>query len=216
MIVKVRPFRTLLISVLCLVGFFVMAIIVNKHTTLAFDSVIISIIQGLENPVLTLVMEFFTHIGSFIVIASIAVIFGIFMYLTLKFRYELILLPIAIIGARLLNRFLKEMFQRVRPELNRLIEIGGYSFPSGHAMNAMAFYGILAYILWWYVPGRWGRTLLIITSSVFILMIGISRIYLGVHYPSDIIAGYFASGFFITLVIFLFQSFNLLQNHSMG
>ncbi|MEH7307160.1 phosphatase PAP2 family protein [Neobacillus drentensis] len=111
----------------------------------------------------------------------------------------------AIAGSAILNGILKNFFQRVRPDFHRLIEIGGYSFPSGHAMNAFTVYSIVSFLLWRHIPSRLGRWTLIIISSVMIVAIGISRIYLGVHYPSDIIGGYFASGFWIATAILFFQ-----------
>ncbi|MFZ0446701.1 MAG: phosphatase PAP2 family protein [Bacillus sp. (in: firmicutes)] len=100
---------------------------------------------------------------------------------------------------------LKQFFHRARPDLHRLIEIGGYSFPSGHAINVFTVYGIITFLLWRHIPSYLGRTILI--SSGFIFMIGTSRIYLGVHYPSDIIGGYFASGFWLSLAIWFFQKY---------
>lgn len=196
-----------LISVISLIGFSLMAIVISLKDILAFDRVIMSFIQGLETPSLTAIMKFFTLMGSFKMIALIAIIVIIFLYIVLKHRSELILFTIVIIGARILNRFLKEFFQRTRPDFHRLIEIGGYSFPSGHAMNAMAAYGILTFLLWRHISSRRGRTFLIVLSSLFILMIGISRIYLGVHYPSDIIAGYLASGFWVGMAIWIYQKY---------
>ncbi|MGF6950693.1 membrane-associated phospholipid phosphatase [Neobacillus sp. B4I6] len=111
----------------------------------------------------------------------------------------------AITGSAILNGILKQFFQRVRPDFHRLIDIEGYSFPSGHAMNAFTVYGILSFLLWRHIPSRFGRGVLISVSIIMILAIGISRIYLGVHYPSDIIGGYFASGFWITTAILFFQ-----------
>ena len=101
----------------------------------------------------------------------------------------------------------RNFFQRARPDLHRLIEIGGYSFPSGHAMSAMAVYGTLAFLLWRHISTRFGRSLLIFFSAMMIFMIGISRVYLGVHYPSDIIGGYFASGFWLGAAIWSFQRY---------
>lgn len=196
-----------LISVISLIGFSLMAIVISLKDILAFDRVIMSFIQGLETPSLTAIMKFFTLMGSFKMIALIAIIVIIFLYIVLKHRSELILFTIVIIGARILNRFLKEFFQRTRPDFHRLIEIGGYSFPSGHAMNAMAAFGILTFLLWRHILSRRGRTFLIVLSSLFILMTGISRIYLGVHYPSDIIAGYLASGFWVAMAIWIYQKY---------
>ena len=74
-------------------------------------------------------------------------------------------------------------------------------------MNAFAVYGIITFLLWRHIPPRLGRTILILISSGFIIMIGTSRILLGVHYPSDIIGGYFASGFWLSSAIWFFQRY---------
>ena len=137
----------------------------------------------------------------------ISLIAFLFLYFVLKHRTELLLFGTVVIGTPIINRILKQFFHRARPDLHRLIEIGGYSFPSGHAMNAFAVYGILTFLLWRHIPTRLGRTVLIMISSIFILMIGTSRIYLGVHYPSDIIGGYFASGFWLAISIWFFQRY---------
>jgi undecaprenyl-diphosphatase len=137
------------------------------------------------------------------VILCLFIIF--FLYKVLHHRLELLLFIGVVVGSPILNLLLKEIFQRARPDLHRLIEIGGYSFPSGHAMNAFTVYGILTFLLWRHIFNRSGRTLLLLFSSFFIIMIGVSRIYLGVHYPSDIIGGYFASGFWLATSIWFFQ-----------
>ncbi|SOC39791.1 phosphatase PAP2 family protein [Ureibacillus acetophenoni] len=202
---RVQHLLLLLISFGSLIGFGLMAFIISRYDNLAFDSVIIAIIQGLENPTLTTIMIFFTEIGSSKVIFIIGIVLLIFHYAFFKQRLELILLPIAFLGARMLNRLLKEFFHRERPDLNRLIEIGGFSFPSGHAMNAVAFYGIVTYVFSKHITNPWGRAASILIGILFILMIGMSRIYLGVHYPSDVIAGYFASGFWLAMVIWIYN-----------
>lgn len=74
-------------------------------------------------------------------------------------------------------------------------------------MNAFSLYGILTFLLWRHITAKWARILLILFSMMMILSIGISRIYLGVHYPSDIIAGYLAGGFWIAISIWFFQRY---------
>lgn len=74
-------------------------------------------------------------------------------------------------------------------------------------MSAFAVYGVLSFLLWRHISTRWGRTLLIVISTTMILAIGISRIYLGVHYPSDVIGGYFASGCWLAIAIWFYQRY---------
>lgn len=99
------------------------------------------------------------------------------------------------------------MFHRARPDLHRLAEASNYSLPSGHATMACALYGVLTFILWRHISTGLGRNILIIISVFMVLAIGISRIYLGVHYPSDVIAGYFISTFWLTFAIGFYQRY---------
>jgi undecaprenyl-diphosphatase len=194
-----------IISVLCIIGFSFISLVISDHKILHFDSTVIAAVQGMESPGLTSVMKFFTFIGSapFVTILSICLLF--FLYKVLHHRQELILFMGAIIGSAALNGLLKHLFHRLRPELHRLISVSGYSFPSGHAMTAFTVYGVMSFLLWRHIQTRWGRSLLIVFSIIMIVLIGVSRIYLGVHYPSDIIGGYFASGFWLSAAIWFFQ-----------
>ena len=207
--------KVFLICVIFFIGFGYMAYTISVNEFLVFDGKIISIFQGWESMVLTSIMKFFTTIGSvyFVVAFSLCILF--FLYKIQKYRSEVWLFIVVMVGSPLLNLLLKEVFQRTRPDLNRLIEISGYSFPSGHAMNAFTFYGILAFLLWRHIPTRSGRTVLITSASLMILMIGLSRIYLGVHYPSDIIGGYLGSGCWLFLSIWVFQYYKEKQYERM-
>ena len=194
-----------LLLLITLAGFGSMTLLIKENDIVYFDKVIISFIQSFETPFLTSTMKFFSFIGSgssinFIVIISIIVLYFFFHH-----RSELLLFILVLMGSHYLFRLLKEIFHRARPDLHRLIEIGGYSFPSGHATNAITVYGILSFLLWHHIPIRWGRNLLVIFSTIMILTIGFSRIYLGVHYPSDVIAGYFAGAFWLIFSIWCFQ-----------
>lgn len=92
-----------------------------------------------------------------------------------------------------LNQMLKNILQRPRPTEYRLIEETGYSFPSGHSMVSMAFYGFLIYLIYKNVKNQYLKWGAIIFLSILIFLIGISRIYLGVHYTSDVLAGFLLS-----------------------
>jgi len=199
--------RAFLISFVSLIGFSCVAVLISGQKIIRFDQTVISFIQDFESPTLTTIMKFFTYIGAFPSVFVIFLLACFFLYFVLKHRIELLLFGTVVIGTPIINQILKQFFHRVRPDLHRLIEIGGYSFPSGHAMNAFTVYGILTFLLWRHIHTRLGRTVLIMISSIFILMIGTSRVYLGVHYPSDIIGGYFASGFWLSISIWFFQRF---------
>ncbi|MCL6571567.1 MAG: phosphatase PAP2 family protein [Bacillus sp. (in: Bacteria)] len=205
MILRAYMIIAFIISFVSVSGFSLISLLINDQKIIRFDTAVTSMIQGLESPFLTEVMKFFTFIGSapFVIILSIFLLF--FLYNVLHHRLELLLFIAGITGSVILNGLLKQIFQRARPDFLRLIEIGGYSFPSGHAMNTFTVYGIISFLLWRHIPKIWGKSILLLFSMCMILAIGTSRIYLGVHYPSDIIGGYFASGFWITTAILFFQ-----------
>ncbi len=101
----------------------------------------------------------------------------------------------------ILNQILKSILRRPRPTEFRLINETGYSFPSGHSMVSMAFYGFLIYLIYKNIKNKYLKTILIIILSLLIIAIGISRIYLGVHYVSDIIGGFLISISYLILYI---------------
>ena len=92
--------------------------------------------------------------------------------------------------ATILNQMLKHIFQRPRPTEYMIINEAGYSFPSGHSMVSMAFYGYLIYLIHKNVKNKYLKWGLIVLLSILIILIGLSRIYLGVHYTSDVLAGF--------------------------
>ncbi|GGH19489.1 phosphatase PAP2 family protein [Paenibacillus segetis] len=193
----------------CLFG--LIAIAVGNLKIEQFDHVIISYVQGMESPTLTTVMKFFTWIGGGLPVIVIIILTMVVLFVFLRHRKELIFLVTVVIGSALINMVLKHLFSRSRPDFHRLIEVGGYSFPSGHSMSAFSFYGALAYLLWRHIPGSLGRVILIVLSSMFILFIGLSRIYLGVHYPSDVLGAYLVSSCWLSCSIWGHQR---LMEHS--
>ena len=98
-------------------------------------------------------------------------------------------IPLNLGLSALLNITLKQILQRPRPIEYRVIDESGYSLPSGHSMVSMAFYGYLIYFIYKHIENKYIKWSLIILLSILIISIGISRIYLGVHYTSDVIAG---------------------------
>ena len=115
-------------------------------------------------------------------------------------RLEAALLPLALAGAELLNVILKLSFHRARPEV-AFVHLETYSFPSGHAMVSTAVYGALAYLAWPRVRTRRGRAVLVSGTIVFVGLICFSRLYLGVHYLSDVLAGAAGGVFWLALSI---------------
>ena len=108
-----------------------------------------------------------------------------------------------------LNQILKHILQRPRPTEFRIIEETGYSFPSGHSMVSMAFYGYLVYLIYKYVKNKYIKWISITLLSILICSIGVSRIYLGVHYTSDVLSGFLISISYLVIYISLINKFLL-------
>jgi membrane-associated phospholipid phosphatase len=140
------------------------------------------------------IMLFFTFLGThiFLIPANMIVIF-IFLFIK-KHRWYSLKIPVIALSSLALMFLLKNIFNRPRPDIPLLREAKGLSFPSGHAFMSVTFYGLLIYIIWKTVRTKWLKLTLCIFLLLLILIIGFTRIYLRVHYPSDVLAG-FATGF---------------------
>ena len=161
----------------------------------------------------TPVAKIITQFGGAMILTSIAII----LLILIKDRKIGILIWINLIISTLLNQILKHIVQRPRPIEFRIIDESGYSFPSGHSMVSTAFYGFLIYLIYKNVKNKYLRNSLMIILSILIILIGISRIYLGVHYTSDVIAGFLISISYLIIFITTTQTFaktdyNLLKN----
>ncbi|OAS20632.1 phosphatase PAP2 family protein [Paenibacillus oryzisoli] len=162
----------------------------------AFDQHVGGYIQEQRGPFWTPVAKFFTFMGSGATEFILYFLVAGLLYVKYKMKWETLVIFVGVLGAWLLNSGLKELFERDRPSPEGwLVEVDSFSFPSGHAMVSILFYGLLTYLLWvnvwqtWRVA--WGIPLI---GAIVILCIGLSRIYLGVHYSSDVLAGYMAGG----------------------
>jgi len=133
-----------------------------------------------------------TALGGTGVLAIILLI--VVGYLALEGRYDAIaLIVVATAGGGLLSELLKWWFARKRPEIvPHLVNVGSASFPSGHSLLAVVTYLTLGAVLARFVPRRRSRTYCIVVSLLLALLIGLSRVYLGVHYPTDVLAGWSA------------------------
>ncbi|MGN1268676.1 MAG: phosphatase PAP2 family protein [Candidatus Aphodocola sp.] len=165
------------------------------------------LVMKLRNPPLTIFMKTITKLSN----TSFIIILTIILTLLFLWKWKNIqiaqLIPCNLIASALLNQILKLIFQRERPNGYRLIEMSGYSFPSGHAMVSMAFYGLLIYIIYRLVKNKNLRNILIAVNVLIIILIGISRVYLGVHYLSDVLTGYSISIIYLLIVIKLLNKY---------
>lgn len=199
--------RAFFISLICLIGFGATALLVSDKRIARLDNAIITLVRQLESPAMTNIMKFFTYIGGGLPATVISLLVLFFLYKVLHHRKELILFIGVVLGSELLNLALKFIFHRARPDLHRIVNASGFSFPSGHSMAAFSLYGVIAFLLWRHIPTSFGRGMLICLSVFMIGAIGVSRIYLGVHYPSDVIGGFLASGCWLAISIWFYQRY---------
>ncbi|MBP3707992.1 MAG: phosphatase PAP2 family protein [Clostridia bacterium] len=108
-------------------------------------------------------------------------------------------IPINLACVATLNLTLKNIIQRPRPIEYRIVDENGYSFPSGHSMVSMAFYGFLIYLIYKNVKNKYIKVISMLLLSALIFLIGASRIYLGVHYTSDVIGGFLLAIVYLVL-----------------
>lgn len=164
------------------------------------DNLIIWLVHSIATSGFDRAMTFITYAGAgavYIVFAP--VVAGLLLFRGLKREGSVLVICLA--GAALLNYLLKHLFERARPDLYRVIAETGYSFPSGHAMVSSCFYGMAAYIAGRHIASAWKRRAFYAATALLIGTIGFSRIYLGVHYPSDIAGGYIAGGTWLAFCI---------------
>ncbi len=157
----------------------------------AFDDAVYKFLSGFMSEGMTGFMKLMTFIGSgwSITVLAVAIPFSAFILKKKKYYATALMIPLNIAIGSLLNEILKQLFRRARPEILRLVKVTDYSFPSGHSMNSMIFYGFLAWLILKFVQPRFKYPAAFI-SGLMILLIGTSRVYLGVHYASDVIAGF--------------------------
>ena len=108
----------------------------------------------------------------------------------------------------LLNQIQKHIVQRPRPTEFRIIDESGYSFPSGHSMVSAAFYGFLIYLIYKNVKNKYLKWSLVTLLSILVILIGTSRIYLGVHYTSDVLAGFLISISYLIIFVTVIKKWN--------
>ena len=169
----------------------------------AFDDATRAAVHQLASPLLTAIMRGLSFVGSTIAL-SVGTVFVVIRFAMRKWTREARLFAITMIGAGLLNITLKLAFKRPRPApFFNLSPPESYSFPSGHSLTSAVFFGALAAILTARIKSRRVRAAIWIVCTAMFLLIGLSRIYLGVHYTTDVIAGFAAALIWILVVRFV-------------
>ena len=171
----------------CLLLFGILSYSVYNNNEIISDGVIYNYIyDNIVDDNMTYFFKLITNIGDTICIVSITVI-SLFIFRDKKINISII---VNLVLVTILSNFLKLFFQRPRPNFNALVIENTYSFPSGHSMISIVFYGYFIYLIYKFVDNKIIKWLLITLLSIIILFIGFSRVYLGVHYVSDVVGGF--------------------------
>jgi len=186
------------------VGFVIFAVIsyfVMTQDVLAFDAAVGKFVYGFRSEGLTCLLTMITGLGNWQTIALICILLLLFP----RTRFSCgVPSSAAYLAARGILEILKLFFQRERPDSAlHLITESGYSYPSGHAFSVLIFYGMLIFLCRSNIKNRNAANLITALLCCLVLLIGISRIYLGVHYPTDVLGGWSIG--LCVLMIFIFS-----------
>ncbi len=183
-------FILILLFLSCLVVLFIVADMIFEDKSLSFDEHVFSIIGNYVSPALTKFMLLITFFGSqqFLLPANIFLMLY-FFFVKRKKNDAVKILAVSLTSVIVLFS-LKLILQRERPLVPLLAKVHGYSFPSGHTFSSVTFYGMIAYILWKNIQPPALRWIAILLLAILSILIGCSRVYLRLHYASDVIAGF--------------------------
>lgn len=195
-------------SFLSFIAFYWLTEQVIIHRTNSFDQIVSQYIQSFRTPVLTSIMFLFTFLGSYMLVFGTVFIASILFW---KRKHIESFFFMFIIGVGLLlNLLIKQLIARPRPP-HPLYQVLSYSFPSGHSMNSFIFYAILVFGVFHFTRRKRMSLILGIFMLVLVLLIGISRVYLGVHYPSDVIGGFIAGFWWIVTLLLIEKTYSFLR-----
>jgi undecaprenyl-diphosphatase len=178
--------------------------------TMYLDKLISALIYSWRSPMLTEFMKVVTNFGAvYLMLISITMVFFLIWE---KHKHEALVLAIILIMGLVINIFLKQIIQRPRPGIMPLVVETSYSFPSGHAMNSTVFYLAIAFYTYHFTRKRKLSMLVTFGVIILLLLIGFSRVYLGVHYPSDVVAGYVVGAWWLTTAILISKSVSFVKH----
>ena len=189
----------------CFIILLLITILVLVYHNTSFDEFIFSKLQPITSLSLTKLLLFITFFGTFnFLLPAYLVLIIYYLFKRKKFLY----LPILFIGlsstAALYS--LKYLFKRPRPLDPLLHSVNGFSFPSGHSFSGFTFFGVLIYIVWQSKIKKIWKWILYVLLFIFAFSIGLSRIYLHVHFASDVLAGFCLSVIWLTISFWILQA----------
>lgn len=201
----IENYKWIIFSICIISLIFLIKNIIDKDIKILDEAVYAVVSKYLISDNVTPFVKFITNFAS----PYWFTIFSILLFITIKNRKIGICIVINLGLSAALNFIVKNIMRRPRPEEYRLIPESGYSFPSGHSMVSLAFYGFLIYLIHKNIKNEALKVILILALTILIISIGISRIYLGVHYTSDVLAG------FLTAIVYLIIYVHVIKNIKM-
>ena len=195
--------------IICLTIFFLILENVLDKEIEQFDNMIYTWLSNIIKEPITTFAKIITTMGAGYVIIPICIISVIYFWKKKEANY----IVVNLITIFFSNQLLKRIVERPRPEGYRIVEELGYSFPSGHSMVSMAFYGFFIYLIYKKVKNKYIKWSSIILISTLIALIGISRIYLGVHYASDVLAGFLISISYLIIFTSILKNYNIINKN---
>ena len=176
------------IALACAIGFAILALIVNEQGAVAFDEPVIGFVKGL--PVPTEAWIAITEAGgAILVLISIGIVIAL---LSMHRPRTALIYGVALAAASAWTYVVKVTIGRLRPPGEALVAASGFSFPSGHSLNSAVTYGLIALLIWRSALPTPARRVTVVVLVILVVLIGLSRIALGVHYPSDVLGGWLA------------------------
>ncbi len=202
-----------IILFICLIGFLALAEDVFNKEIMTGDIIGYKMVSTfLISDFATPIAKFITNFGG----GTFLILLTVTLFVLIKNKKIGLSIFSNLVIITILNQLLKRILQRPRPTEYRIIEETGYSFPSGHSMVSMAFYGYLIYLIYKYVNNKYAKWISIALLSVLICSIGISRIYLGVHYTSDVLGGFLISISYLVIYISAVNKFLIESGNKSG
>lgn len=198
MFVPQNKYRPFIVSIY-LALFLILLILVKTNSTIvtSFDKFVQNLLLPITNPTNTRIVEKITYLGGPRIAAILSIIVSLYMFIRHNFKAGIWSASTLVIG-NLINVLAKNLIQRPRPS-DKLVAIGGYSFPSGHTFGTALFIFFVVFLIVPQIKDVTLRRILTFLGFLWILIIALTRVYLHVHYPTDTIAS-------ILLVLFLWES----------
>ena len=178
------------------------------------DHRITQYVISFRSPALTQYFLYMTYVGDvygYLIVLAIYLLISIFVFKKWKYVAQT---SFVLLLATVSNMVLKRFIDRARPGIEHMVSVETLSYPSGHAMSAMAFYGFLIFLVYKFNLNKYLKAGILVLLAILILSIGVSRIYLGVHFPSDIAGGYIAGWIWVIFCVLVFDLIEVFRRDS--